>query len=397
MKKRYLFILLAVLLVAASLIALYQGGVLFKPQQTPSAQTTAPVATPVASPDAGQISDSLSSGQTEYSKYSGTFFGTFDTVVTLIGYAPSEDDFNRELAAVEALFQHYHQIFDNYHAYDGVANIFALNKSAAQAPVKVDDDLFDLLVWCKSNQEKYGSDTVNIAMGTLLSIWHDYREDAELDPTSAAIPPMTKLTPAANHMNIEDVILDAQNKTVYYSDPNLMLDLGAVAKGYTAEKAAQYLLSSTMPSFIISAGGNVRAGQKPLDGRERWGVGVQDPDGSTMSSGDLMDTLYLKNLSVVTSGDYQRYYVVDGVRYHHLISPITLMPADYFRAVTIVTEDSAWADYLSTMVFLLPYEQGRAFVDSLDGVEALWVMNDRTVLMTDGMKAMAKSQGASSK
>ena len=335
--------------------------------------------------------------QTPLDKYSGTFFGTFDTVVTLIGFAPSQDVFDARLADVRAMFESDHQLFDLYHAYDGVNNLYTLNQRAATEPVAVDQALFDLLKWCKDRQTLDHSAAVNIAMGGVLGLWHDFRDSVETDLEHATPPSAERLQTLANHSDIANLILDEANRTVYYADPYLKLDLGAVAKGYAAERAAQYLLSSDMPSFILSAGGNVRAGNPPKDGRLRWGVGVQDPDGNVFGDGDLMDTLYLSDGSVVTSGDYQRYVTLDGTRYHHLISPETLQPADYFRAVTIVTEDSLYADYLSTELFLIPYEQGRALVDSLPGVEALWVLPDRTVKMTAGMEKLAKSMGATSK
>ena len=113
------------------------------------------------------------------------------------------------------------------------------------------------------------------------------------------------------------------------------------------------------------------------------------------SQGDIIETLFVHDLSVVTSGDYQRYVEIDGVRYHHIISPETLMPTHYMRSVSILTEHSGYADLLSTAVFLMPFDEGLAFVESLPGVEAVWVLNDCSVRMTKGAEAVARSFGAS--
>ena len=133
-----------------------------------------------------------------------------------------------------------------------------------------------------------------------------------------------------------------------------------------------------------------------MDGRDRWGIGIQHPDyllGKT--SEENIEVVFVANQSVVTSGDYQRFYTVDGKTYHHLIDPETHMPADRFRSVSIVTEDSGFADFLSTAVFLMSYEEGRALVESLDGVEALWVLPDLTLQATEGMQAISHSHGGS--
>lgn len=137
----------------------------------------------------------------------------------------------------------------------------------------------------------------------------------------------------------------------------------------------------------------MRAGLPPLDGRDAWGIGIQDPDVSLVLPGgnDIIDVLYLSDMSSVTSGDYQRYFTVDGVRYHHLVAPDTLMPPSYIRSVTIITQDSGIADLLSTAVFLMPFEEGYAFVESLPDVEALWVLNDRSIKMTKGAETLARS------
>ena len=355
-------------------------------------------------------------GSADMNKYSTVFMDTFDTVISLIGYAENQETFNARADETHAMYLHLHKMFDTYNSYadEGIVSVYDVNLKAASEPVQVDPVLFGLLTFCKSHYELVKGQT-NVAMGSVLSIWHEYREAGLDDPENAKLPPMADLQAAARHMNIDDLILDEAEQTVYFADPEMKLDVGAVAKGYATEIVSQMLLAGDMPSFIISAGGNVRCGQKPLDGRARWGVGIQDPgpiDG--MAGTGYMDVLYLTNLSVVTSGDYQRYYTVDGerdhhlndpdtlytvdgVRYHHLIDPDTLYPGRHMRAVTIVTQDSGLADALSTAVFLMPYEQGRAFVEALDGVEAYWVLMDGSVQCTDGLRAMLASQGASSR
>lgn len=331
-----------------------------------------------------------------FQKYSYVFFDTFDTVITILGYASDKAVFDRAATQAEAAFKRYHMIFDQYHPYEGIQNVYTLNHQAAQGPVEVPQELFDLLSYCKEMQPKMRN-TVNVAMGTVLSLWHEARELAESDPEHATLPKMAALQEAARHTNMDDVVLDADKHTVFFADPVLKLDVGAVAKGYATELVAKQMLESDLSHFIINAGGNVRTGNPPLDGRSNWGVGIQDPDAAIHSptDGNVLDVLYMHNLSSVTSGDYQRFFTLDGKRYHHIIDPLTLMPSQYMRAVTILTEDSGLADMLSTALFLMSQEDGAAFIQSLGlPVDALWVLNDGSVVMTEGAKKMAHSQGA---
>lgn len=334
-------------------------------------------------------------GSADMNKYSTVFMDTFDTVISLIGYAENQETFNARADETHAMYLHLHKMFDTYNSYadEGIVSVYDVNLKAASEPVQVDPILFGLLTFCKSHYELVKGQT-NVAMGSVLSIWHEYREAGLDDPDNAKLPPMENLQAAAQHMDINNLILDAENQTVYFADPEMKLDVGAVAKGYATELVAQTLLASDMPSFIISAGGNVRMGNPPADGRAKWGVGIQDPDGAVLGLSDIVETLYLTGCSVVTSGDYQRYYVVDGQRYHHLIDPDTLMPDTDFRSVSIITEDSGYADLLSTAAFLMPYEESRTFIDSLDGVEAIWLFPDGSKKMTFGAMNVAKSCGA---
>lgn len=322
--------------------------------------------------------------QAAYQKFSGTFFGSFDTITTLIGYATEQKTFDENFAMVSEMFNRYHQVFDAYNEYEGVNNLWYVNEHADEGPVRAEQELIDLVLWLKEKQPQTQG-KVNVAMGKMLRVWHNYRS------VGVALPSMEELTAAAAHSDFDKVVVDKEAGTIHFTDPEMLLDLGAVAKGYTVEIVCQRLLAGSMPSFIISAGGNVRCGVHPMDGRARWGVGIQDPALPSMNK----DVLFITGLSAVTSGDYQRYYTVDNVNYHHLIDPATLMPGNYMRAVTVVTEDSGLADLLSTMLFLMPCEEGMQAVSEMDGVEAYWVMHDGSVQYSAGMEKMLRSLGAS--
>lgn len=330
-----------------------------------------------------------------YEKYTSTFLDTFDTVTTVVGYTETEEEFNGYVETIHERMLELHKLYDKYNDYEGINNIKTINDNAGVKPVKVSKDIIDLILFSKKLYEDVGTQT-NIAMGAVLNIWHDYREEAEANPADAKIPPMDILLSANEHTDIDKVIVDVENSTVYLDDPLMSLDVGAVAKGYATEVVIREAKERGFTSGIISAGGNVRAFGMPKDGiRNKWGVGIQNPDNALGNSEEsVLETVFLNDASVVTSGDYQRFYVVGDKVLHHLIDPKTLMPGDYFRAVSIVTEESGRADFLSTTVFLLPYEEGRALVESIEGVEALWIFKDGTLESTEGMKAIMKSHGA---
>lgn len=335
------------------------------------------------------------SSGSQYKKYSYEFLDTFDTVIQVMGYCKNQGEFDAWAKKAQARFVELNRLYDMYDDYDGVSNIKTINDNAGRQPVAVDPDIISMLLFCKQWQAK-SPEAVNIALGSMLRIWHDYRQAGLDNPEQAAVPPMDELTKAATHSSIDDVVVDEAAGTVFLNDPEMLLDVGSVAKGYATELVAQELQSQGWQSFVINSGGNVRAVGGPLDGtRSKWGVGITDPDnpGSAVESGELLDTAFVAGLSVTTAGDYQRYYMVDGKRYHHIVDPSTLMPADRFQAVTVVAGSSAVADYVDTVLFILPYEEGLAYIQGLGGIEALWVLPDGSVKATEGMKAMLKNLG----
>ncbi len=331
----------------------------------------------------------------EYEKYSYEFFGTFDTIVQIMGYSTKEIDFNKYAKYTHNRFEQLHELFDIYNDYDDINNIKTINDNAGIKPVKVKNEIIKLLEFCMESNKNI-SNKVNIAMGPVLKIWHIYRREGMSDLINAQLPPIEELETAAGLSDINDIIIDKKNSTVFLAKKGMSLDVGAVAKGFATEIVSKELKEQGFTSFLLSSGGNVKAVGAPLDdARKLWSIGLQNPYYfSDMDNEEaLIDTAYIENNSVVSSGDYQRFYYVNGIRYHHIIDTDTLMPADYYSAVTIITKKSDTADFLSTAIFLMPYDKGRIFVESLDGVEAYWIFKDGTIKATDKMTSMLKKLG----
>ncbi len=316
-------------------------------------------------------------------KYTAYSFDYFDTATSIIGYAESQAAFDAAVAAIEEQLGEYHRLYDIYQRYDGVTNLAAINaRAAGDGAVTVDGRLADMLAFAADMHTLTGGKT-NVAMGSVLSIWHTYRERGIADPTAAQLPPMADLKAAAGHTAITDMVVDTTADTVHLTDDALTLDVGAVAKGYAVEQVAQWMAAEGYDGWVLNVGGNVRTvGSKPTG--EDWLVGIENPD--TDSDVPYIAYLEMSDKALVTSGNYQRYYLVDGVRYHHIIDPVTLMPSDRYRSVSVLCEDAGVADALSTALFCMDYTAGAALVESLTDAEAMWVMPDGTQRYSTGFE-----------
>lgn len=315
---------------------------------------------------------------TEYS------FDYFDTATTVIGYETSREIFDKRADDILSMLGEYHQLYTIYNSYDGIDNLCTLNKTkgAAERTIKADERIIDMLEF-SLEAYKTTRGRVNIAMGSVLSIWHDYREDGYDDPVNAQLPPMDMLQAAAKHTGIENLVIDRTNMTVTLTDPDSTLDVGAIAKGYAVEMIARKLESDGISGYVLNVGGNVRTiGTKP-DG-SGWTVGIENPD--RLSEQGYLEYLSLRGQALVTSGSYQRYYTIDGVDYHHIIDPDTLMPSGYFLSVSIVCSSSALGDALSTALFSMSLEDGKSLITSIPDAEAMWVEPDGTRHYSDGFR-----------
>ena len=314
-------------------------------------------------------------------QYTATFLTLFDTVTTVTGFAQSETEFQQMTQKLHDELLSYHQLFDIYNDYEGIRNLKTVNDMAGKEPVAVDRKIIDLLLDCKAYYDLTDG-MVNVAMGSVLQLWHEARNDSYNDPANAYLPKQTALEEAAEHVDLSCVVIDEEASTVFITDPQVRLDVGAIAKGWSVQRICEM----APENLLISVGGNVCAtGPKDQKGTP-WVIAIQDPDNG---SGHL-HTVEVTDQCVVTSGDYQRNFAVDGELYHHIIDPETLYPSEYWRSVTIVCADSGLADALSTALFLLPRAEGQQLLEKCDAM-AMWLDRDGNLFYSPGFEEMIRT------
>ena len=309
----------------------------------------------------------------------------FDTATTISGYAEDKEAFDTVCTEILSQLEQYHMLFTIYHRYDGMENLCTINavRDGAHRVVEVDARIIDMLLYAEEMHDKTNGE-INVAMGSVLSIWHQYRQEGMDEPWAAELPPMDALLEAAKHTDINCLVIDREASTVWISDPKMTLDVGAIAKGYAVEMVARSLEEKGISGYVINVGGNVRTVGTKADG-EKWLAGVQNPIED--DSNPYAAYLGLAGEALVTSGSYQRYYVVDGRNYHHIIDRETLMPAEGYLSVSVVCKHSGQADALSTALFCMTPEEGFAFAEAMEGVEVLWILSDGTQMQTSGFSA----------
>ncbi|MFR6151230.1 MAG: FAD:protein FMN transferase [Peptoniphilus sp.] len=314
------------------------------------------------------------------------FYDTFDTVVHIAIYTDDDSFAKENLVYAKERYEELHKLFDNYKTYPDLVNVKTINDNAGIKPVTVDDTLFQLI---KSSIDDYNniSHNTNIALGPVTKLWNEYRELYEGGKTKEevialkgeALPSDAELEKLRPLVNIDKIKLDDEKQTVSL-EKGMELDLGATAKGFATELVAKELEDRGVKSCVISAGGNVRIIGKPTDGRDNFKIGIQNPD--LESHDQVLASLNVANTSIVTSGDYQRYFDLDGVRYCHIIDPDTLKPAHEIKSATVIKEDSGLCDFLSTAAFNSTDDEIKELSDKT-GAGIVWVDKDMKVKSTE--------------
>lgn len=283
----------------------------------------------------------------------------FDTVINIQILDPADESI---LDGLKKLCEKYDTMFS---ATNTDSELYKLNHANGQ-PFTVSSETANLIQEGIHYSELSGG-AFDLTIEPVSALW-DFKADKPTVPSSDAI------AQAVSHVDYTKV--DIQDNTVTLEDPEAGIDLGAIAKGYIADQVKTYLKKQGIKHAIINLGGNVDViGTKP-DG-SKYNIGIQKPFDE---SGEAITSVQLKDQTVVTSGIYERYFKKNGKLYHHILDPRTGYPCENnLYSVSIITDSSTKADALSTTCFLLGYEKGMELIQSMDGVEAIFITDDEKV------------------
>lgn len=283
----------------------------------------------------------------------------FDTVVRIEILDSANEDV---LKGCRDICRKYDAMFSNKTEDSEISRI----NNAGGNPVEVSPETVTLI-----KKAIYYSDLSNgafdITIAPASNLW-DFHSDEPVLPDAGTV------AEAVSHVDYKNILI--KDNTVQLLDPFAAIDVGAIAKGYIADRLKDYLKSQGIRRAIIDLGGNVLAMGKKLDGSD-YNIGIQKPFDRT---GEPITSVRLSNKSIVTSGVYQRYFESEGKRYHHILDPRTGYPCENnLYSVTIITNSSLTADALSTTCFLLGYDKGLKLVNQLDNVDAVFITDDNAI------------------
>jgi thiamine biosynthesis lipoprotein len=297
--------------------------------------------------------------------------GLLGTVCTVSLYGGGTE------AALDAVFARLHQIEDRMSAERETSEVSAVNRAAGSRPVKVSEDTF-FVIAKGLERSRAGGGLFDITVGPLVKLWG-------IGTERARVPPAQEIRRAREKINYRRVRLDEKALTVSLEDAGMALDLGGIAKGYASDEALRVLGERGVAHAIINLGGNIQTvGVKP-DGSP-WRIGIQDPE---KPRGEPLGVVKVGQMAVVTSGVYERYFISNGVRYHHIMDPRTGFPArSGLLSATVVAEKGIMADGSTSLSFILGLEAGRRYIESTPGLEAIFVTENHEIYVTPRLRSV---------
>lgn len=248
------------------------------------------------------------------------------------------------------------------------SQVMDINHAAGRHPVTVSQPVFEL-IRCAKAASLYPGSAFNLAIGPLVKRW-------KIGFKGDTVPPADDIASLLSITRPEDVLLDEANSSVLLAKAGMEIDLGAIAKGYIADRVRDYLRKEGADLGLINLGGNIQTLGSPEGG---WSVGLKKP----FAADELIGTMDVENMSVVTSGTYERYFEQDGKRYHHILDPRTGYPLDNeLDSVTIVSKNSIDGDIWTTLMFGMGVEKGCAALRARPDIEAIFVTKAKEVVFS---------------
>jgi FAD:protein FMN transferase len=294
--------------------------------------------------------------------------GIMGTRITVELWADDEQKANR---AIDALLDEMRHIDDSMSTYKPTSEVSQVNAKAADGPMKISKELFDLLATAK----QYSVLTDGAFDITYASVGYMYDFRKHVHPDDAQID---KALPAVNYRH---VLLDPKNQTVQFSQKGVRIDLGGIAKGYSVDKGIEVLQSFGFTRAYVSAGGDSRIIGDRFG--KPWMVGIRDP---RKGEGSVITKIPLADAAISTSGDYERFFEENGVRYHHIIDPRTGHSASKVRSATVIGPYATRTDGLSKTAFVLGPEKAMEIYNRIDDIDAIIVKLDGTVIYSKGIE-----------
>ncbi|KAB7530887.1 FAD:protein FMN transferase [Flagellimonas olearia] len=252
-------------------------------------------------------------------------------------------------------------------SWDPKSQTSAINNNAGLKPVKVDEELFQLIERALKIS-KLTQGAFDISYASMDRIW-------KFDGSVTQMPPAETIKQSVSKVGYQNILLDHENQTVFLRNKGMKIGFGAIGKGYAADKAKQLLMQHGVESGIINASGDLNAWGSQPDGKD-WMVAIINP----LNKNKVFSWLPIKDQAVVTSGNYEKYIILDGERYTHIIDPRTGYPSKGILSATVFTKNAELADALATSIFVMGVETGLDFVNQLKGVECIIVDEDNKVV-----------------
>lgn len=258
------------------------------------------------------------------------------------------------------------------------SDVSLINKNAGTKPVQVHEDVYYVLEMAK-HYATISNGAFDPTIGPIVDLWNiSSEEPKERD----SIPTDDQIQTALDLVNYNELELMEDNY-VYLKRKGMKVNLGGIVKGYAADEVKRILMENGVESAIIDLGGNIYALGQKVNG-DPWNIGITDP---FEPSASYVGILPVKDKSLVTSGDYERYIIYKGKRYHHIINSNTGYPADNeVTSVSIISDKSIDGDALSTTLFVLGVEDGLKLAEQLDGIEVIFITKDKEVIVSEGLK-----------